>query len=126
MAGIDSEFSVDFLFHQSTVSVIEQFTVARDFQKEGTLSGKEGSKLYYPDGKVIPVEGFPVEVLNILGAGDGYTGGFLYGYIQGWDHIKCCRLANACGAYLVTQPGCANFSPTLSQINEFIEERGGY
>ena len=89
-------------------------------------TGKEGSKLYYPDGKVIPVEGFPVEVLNILGAGDGYAGGFLYGYIQGWDHIKCCRLANACGAYLVTQPGCANFSPTLSQINEFIEERGGY
>lgn len=89
-------------------------------------TGKTGSKLYYPDGRVIPVEGFPVEVLNILGAGDGFAGGFLYGYVQGWDHAKCCRLANACGAYLVTQPGCANFAPTLNQINEFITERGGY
>ena len=42
------------------------------------------------------------------------------------DHQKCCRLANACGAYLVTQPGCANFSPTWNQIDVFIQEKGGY
>jgi len=89
-------------------------------------TGKEGSKLYYPNERMIEVDGFPVEVLNILGAGDGFAGGFIYGYVQGWDDVKCCRLANACGAYLVTQPGCANFSPTLTQINEFVEERGGY
>ena len=89
-------------------------------------TGKEGSKLFYPDGKTIVVEGFPAEVLNVLGAGDGFAGGFLFGFVRDWDHVKCCRLANACGAYLVTQPGCANFSPTLTQINEFIQERGGY
>jgi len=89
-------------------------------------TGTEGCKLFYPDGKEIVVEGFPVEVLNVLGAGDGFAGGFLYGYVQGWNHARCCRLANACGAYLVTQPGCANFSPTLNQINDFISERGGY
>ncbi len=89
-------------------------------------TGKAGSKLYYPEGEEVAVEGFPVEVLNVLGAGDAYAGGFLYGLAQGWTHVKCCRLANACGAYLVTQPGCANFSPTLDQINAFIEDRGGY
>lgn len=89
-------------------------------------SGKSGCEIHHNDGEIIPVSGFPVEVLNILGAGDGFAGGFIYGYTKGWDLVKCCRLANACGAYLVTQPGCANFAPTLNQINHFIAERGGY
>ena len=89
-------------------------------------TGKSGCEIHQNGHQAVQVPGFPVEVLNILGAGDGFAAGFIYGYTQEWDITKCCRLANACGAYLVTQPGCANFSPTLSQINEFIEERGGY
>lgn len=85
-------------------------------------TGKEGSEIHSSDKEVIKVPGFPVEVLNILGAGDGFAAGLLYGYIKGWNMVECCRMANACGAFLVTQPGCANFAPTLDQINEFIKE----
>jgi 5-dehydro-2-deoxygluconokinase len=88
--------------------------------------GKKGASVHLKDGTVTEVPGFPVEVLNILGAGDAFGAGFMYGYLQGWDWYKSCRMANACGAYIVTQPGCANFNPTLDQINAFIEERGGF
>src|SRR5207244_7064006 len=54
----------------------------------------------------IDVPGFPVEVSNILGAGDAFASGFLYGFVKGWDWYKTTRLANACGAIVVTKHGC--------------------
>ncbi len=72
------------------------------------------------------VLGFPVEVVNILGAGDAFAAGFLYGYVRGWDWARATRLGNACGAILVTQPGCANFMPTYAEVTRFIEDHGGW
>ena len=71
------------------------------------------------------VNGFPVEIANILGAGDAFGAGFLYGYLQGWDWHKSARLGNACGALVVTQHGCANFMPTYDEVMEFADARGG-
>ena len=88
--------------------------------------GKEGCEIYESGKSSIKIPGFPVEVLNVLGAGDAFAAGFCFGYSKGWNLEKSCRLANACGAYLVTQPGCANFSPSYGEINQFIESKGGY
>jgi 5-dehydro-2-deoxygluconokinase len=74
----------------------------------------------------IEVPGFPVEVENILGAGDAFASGFLYGFINGWDWYKTARLGNACGAILVTKPGCANFMPTYDEVMTFIQNHGGF
>lgn len=89
-------------------------------------SGAEGVVAYHKDGTIEKVPGFPVEPLNILGAGDAFAGGFLYGYINGWDTYKSCRLANACGAWMVTKQGCCNFAPYYDEIIQFIEEKGGF
>jgi 5-dehydro-2-deoxygluconokinase len=35
------------------------------------------------------------------------------------------RLGNACGAILVTKPGCANFMPTYEEVMDFVEQHGG-
>ena len=72
------------------------------------------------------VPGFPVEVINVLGAGDAFAAGYIYGYLQGWDNYKACRMGNACGAILVTKHGCANFNPTLAEVLRFIEDNGGF
>lgn len=72
------------------------------------------------------VPGFPVEVANILGAGDAFASGFLYGVVNGWDWYKAARLGNACGAMLVTRHGCANFMPTNAEVMAFIQEHGGW
>ncbi|MDW8352521.1 MAG: 5-dehydro-2-deoxygluconokinase [Anaerolineae bacterium] len=87
--------------------------------------GLQGSRVYLRDGTTIDAAAFPVEVVNILGAGDAFAAGFLYGYVNGWSWYESARLANACGAILVTKHGCANFMPTLEEVTRFIEHRGG-
>lgn len=72
----------------------------------------------------IDVPGFPVEVQNILGAGDAFASGFLYGLVKGWDWYKAARLGNACGAILVTKHGCANFMPTYDEVMAFMQGYG--
>ncbi len=89
-------------------------------------TGSRGAVIHLPDGTVTEVPGFPVEVVNILGAGDAFAAGFIYGYLKGWELYKCCRMGNACGAHVVTQLGCANFTPYEDEILRFIESRGGF
>jgi 5-dehydro-2-deoxygluconokinase len=92
--------------------------------------GAAGSRVHLasPDGppQQIDAPGFPVEVFSILGAGDAFAAGALYGFVQGWDWYKVARLGNACGAIVVTKPGCANFTPTYDEVMAFVEQRGGF
>jgi len=74
----------------------------------------------------IDVPGFPVEVANILGAGDAFASGFLFGHVRGWDWYKAARLGTACGAIVVTRHGCANFMPTHDEVMAFIDQHGGF
>jgi 5-dehydro-2-deoxygluconokinase len=91
--------------------------------------GADGARVHSltPGGarESVDVDGFPVEIANILGAGDAFGAGFLYGYLQGWDWHKSARLGNACGAIVVTQHGCANFMPTRDEVMAFADARGG-
>ena len=91
--------------------------------------GEEGARIHLASSdkeeEVIDAPGFPVEIYNILGAGDAFAAGFLYGYVKGWGWYRSTRLGNACGAIVVTEHGCANFMPTYKQVMAFVEERGG-
>jgi 5-dehydro-2-deoxygluconokinase len=87
--------------------------------------GSRGASVYTAEGEVHEAEPFPVEVLNILGAGDAFASGLLYGYLQGWDWRRAARMANASGAIVVTRPACANSMPTLAEVEEFVAARGG-
>jgi len=87
--------------------------------------GSKGASIYKKDGSKTDVPGFPVEILNVLGAGDAFASGFIYGYLQGWDLYKSCRMGNASGAWVVQKPGCANDMPHYDEAMKFIESRGG-
>ena len=52
-----------------------------------------------------------------------FASGFIYGNLNGWDWEKSARLGNATGAIVVTQHGCANFMPTMQEVDAFIAER---
>ena len=92
--------------------------------------GAEGARVHLAsDGRSpaqMDVPGFQVEVHNILGAGDAFASGFLYGFVNGWEWYKATRLGNACGAILVTKHGCANFMPTNDEVMAFIQDHGGF
>jgi 5-dehydro-2-deoxygluconokinase len=87
--------------------------------------GEHGATIHTRDGQRIDAPGYPVEIYNILGAGDAFGAGFLYGLVHGWDWYRSARLGNACGAIVVTKHGCANFMPTMSEVEAFIEPFGG-
>jgi 5-dehydro-2-deoxygluconokinase len=64
--------------------------------------------------------GVRVDVLNVLGAGDAFSSGFLSGWVRGEDYAACARYANACGALVVSRHGCAPAMPTRVELDYFI------
>jgi 5-dehydro-2-deoxygluconokinase len=67
--------------------------------------------------------GFPIEVFNVLGAGDGFMAGLLKGWLSGTDWPTALKYANACGALAVSRHGCAPAYPSWREL-EFFFDRG--
>ena len=88
--------------------------------------GSAGATVHLRDGAVSEVPGFPVDIYNVLGAGDAFASGFIYGRLKGWDWYKSARMGNACGAIVVTRHGCANFMGYEDEVLAFVEARGGF
>jgi 5-dehydro-2-deoxygluconokinase len=82
--------------------------------------GGDGARVFQPGSPAQDVAPFNVTVMNVLGAGDAFASGFIYGILQGWAPAKAARLGNATGAIVVTRHGCANFMPTIPEVREFL------
>ncbi|RLJ52162.1 5-dehydro-2-deoxygluconokinase [Litoreibacter meonggei] len=67
--------------------------------------------------------GFPIEVFNVLGAGDGFMSGLLKGWLDGEDWANTLKYANACGAFAVSRHGCTPAYPSWDEL-QFFFERG--
>ena len=65
--------------------------------------------------------GFPVEVFNVLGAGDAFMAGFLRGWLKDEPLARCCAWANACGALVVSRHGCAPAMASWDELQHFIQ-----
>jgi 5-dehydro-2-deoxygluconokinase len=68
----------------------------------------------------VRVPGFPVEVLNSVGAGDAFMSGFLSGWLREKPLEECLRLGNACGAIVVSRHGCSPAMPTTEELEYFL------
>jgi 5-dehydro-2-deoxygluconokinase len=64
--------------------------------------------------------GFPVEVYNVLGAGDSFMSGFLRGWMRDEPLETCCAYANACGAFAVSRLLCSPEIPTFAELQYFL------
>jgi 5-dehydro-2-deoxygluconokinase len=64
--------------------------------------------------------GFPIEVFNVLGAGDGFFSGLLKGWLDGEGWSKALEYANACGAFAVSRHGCTPAYPSLAELEFFL------
>src|SRR5215203_1620961 len=68
----------------------------------------------------VRVPGFPVAVLNSVGAGDAFMSGFLSGWLREKPLEECLRLGNACGAIVVSRHGCSPAMPTTEELEYFL------
>ncbi len=65
--------------------------------------------------------GFPIEVFNVLGAGDGFMSGLLKGWLDGRDWPTALTYANACGAFAVSRHGCTPAYPSWDELQVFLK-----
>lgn len=66
-------------------------------------------------------KGFPIEVYNVLGAGDAFMSGFLRGWLGGETLQTAATWANACGAFAVSRLLCSPESPTFAELQFFLK-----
>ncbi|MGQ0485930.1 MAG: bifunctional 5-dehydro-2-deoxygluconokinase/5-dehydro-2-deoxyphosphogluconate aldolase [Hyphomicrobiales bacterium] len=66
-------------------------------------------------------QGFPIEVYNVLGAGDAFLSGFLRGWLKGEELATCATWANACGAFAVSRLLCSPEIPAWEELQYFLK-----
>lgn len=87
--------------------------------------GAAGCTIHADAGATLDVPGFPVEVLNTLGAGDAFLAGLLSGHLAGADWQRAATIGNACGALVVSRHGCAPALPSKVEIEDFLARAPG-
>ncbi|HEV8691661.1 MAG TPA: PfkB family carbohydrate kinase, partial [Ideonella sp.] len=71
----------------------------------------------------LTAHGERVEVFNVLGAGDAFAAGLLTGLLRGEGFEEAARLANACGALVVSRHACAPAMPTPAELAHWFSHQ---
>ncbi len=72
----------------------------------------------------VEVPPVPVEVVNGLGAGDGFGGALCHGLLSGWGTERMMRFANAAGAIVASRLSCSAAMPTTREVEELMSGAG--
>lgn len=83
--------------------------------------GKEGSLVRTRD-KIIQASSYQIEVVDPSGGGDAFTGGFIFGVMNGWNLTETLKFASAMGASAVRKIGCTTGVFTREEVSKFIQE----
>jgi 5-dehydro-2-deoxygluconokinase len=68
--------------------------------------------------EVAPIE---VEVVNGLGAGDGFGGALCHGVLSGWTLDETIHYASAAGAIVASRLSCSEAMPTNEEVRKLLE-----
>lgn len=80
--------------------------------------GRRGAFVY--DGKYYHiVQGYRVDALDTIAAGDIFTAALTYAYLKKGDVLEATRFANLAAALSVTREGAYSSIPTLAEVKEF-------
>jgi 2-dehydro-3-deoxygluconokinase len=82
-------------------------------------NGAHGASAHTTEGRIDqPV--FPVQVVDTVGAGDGFAAGLISGYLDGLDLPSGLRRAAAVGALATTSPGDKDGLPTRAELDAVV------
>jgi sugar/nucleoside kinase (ribokinase family) len=139
LVGIDCAYDSELLDHYDVVAVSKEhlgFIYPGKSREElfprylkraaGLVVMTDGGKniLYgRKGGPAQCLEGFRVETVDTLGAGDSFKAGLGYGLIQGMGDLEMVRFAAALAAINCTRFPGVRKSPTLAEVETFLAER---
>lgn len=106
-AGVAGDAAVEALRHKTRAALVLK-------------RGARGAEVFELDAHHVG-RPFPVEVLNVLGAGDGFASGLLLGWLSGWDWSRTLSAANAVGALVVARHGCSAAIPRRAELDAFLD-----
>jgi len=123
IVGTEEEFhiaggSTDTLEALRAVREISKATLVCKRGAAGAVAFEGAIPHSLDDGQSGP--GFPIEVFNVLGAGDGFFAGLLKGWLDGEDWPTSLKYANACGVFAVSRHGCTPAYPSLTELEFFL------
>jgi 5-dehydro-2-deoxygluconokinase len=70
--------------------------------------------------EAVEVPAIRVDVINGLGAGDGFGGAVCHGLLAGWPLEQTLRFANATGAIVASRLECSTAMPTEDDVDAFL------
>jgi 5-dehydro-2-deoxygluconokinase len=73
--------------------------------------------------ETIEVAPFLVDVVNGLGAGDGFGGALCHGLLEGWPLERVITFANVAGAIVASRRECSTAMPSTSEVDQQMSER---
>jgi 5-dehydro-2-deoxygluconokinase len=77
--------------------------------------GERGATVY-ADGRETDVPGFPVEVVNGLGAGDAFAAALGHGLLRALPLVEAVRRGTVAGALVAAQLACSEAMPRLQEL----------
>ena len=87
--------------------------VAVKLGPRGAIAGRGSEKASSPALKV--------DVVDTTGAGDSFDGGFLYGFLHGWDLERALKLGAACGSLSTRKAGGTTAQATLEEVMQYVD-----
>jgi sugar/nucleoside kinase (ribokinase family) len=96
-----------------TESFEETLLALSDYDNLFAITRSEkGSVIVQGDEKFVQAASPVDEIIDTTGAGDAYTAGFLYGWVNDYSLAECARLGTFCGTTVIQQVG-ARIEPGL-------------
>jgi 5-dehydro-2-deoxygluconokinase len=87
----------------------------RDVPRLVLKRGERGATVY-DEGEATDVPGFPVEVVNGLGAGDAFAAAVGHGLLRGLSLVEAARRGTVAGALVAAQLACSEAMPYLEDL----------
>jgi 5-dehydro-2-deoxygluconokinase len=98
----------------------EEVDAARVAPATLVLKRGERGATVYDDGEETDVAGFPVEVVNGLGAGDAFGAAVGHGLLRGLPLVEAVRRGTVAGAIVASRLACSEAMPRLDELEEAL------
>ena len=83
--------------------------------------GEKGAYAYY-EGAICESKALKVNVVDTVGAGDSFDGGFIYGLLSKKSIAECLKAGVICGSLNTRKPGGTSGQPKLHEMLQRVSE----